>query len=379
VTGLVLDETQQALAAQATTGMPDSREIFDAGSHGLRFFESFTPVYNKCARAGLSSGSTVDYKRDIVAPYDEQREVAFAKLYAEADRLDHAHTELLACVDRLGAHHDQAREVWRSAAAEVGTDRHTDIATGAKTLADRVGTLVDALTEAVTALERACHTKAAGTEALFADQVGGLSADQLDQLVSVAAGPASDADLHQAAHHCGIEVDPAFLAGLPTEHKDALRADIRNWLSTAFIAVYQARRAAFDRLIAEAREQIANAWKGLDIALGPLDPGSTSPSADPATATHPPETSPGTGHSHPVSAQAPSVPFLGIPGAAGTNPDEEHQMRVVLEGHVFDDADDADAVPEVVPEDDVEESFPRQQISAVDISPDEDIVLEELT
>lgn len=337
-----------------------SAEIFDAGRDGLRFFAAFGPLYAR------HRGETFDFDRDIRARYDEQREIAFGKLRADAEQL----RALSAAMSETSLDfRDAAAPLfgsWEGEAADRARGQVAGMVDSAGSAWARLATLADTIETAVEAAERVTVDKAKAIHALALERIGGLAADEVRLLVDCAEG-CTDPQLAELAGLCDLDISPAVCRASP-DLLEKVADDVRGWLDHAFVPVYEARLHVFDTACKAAASNLTGTWEELratleTVAAQPLDLASAmaTPTAAPA-ATEPgsPKAEPqdddtmspqaagprGVGPAAlPVTAPAAgtgggAVFFGGPPlvgGSAVGGGDREYKRRVPLAGVEFSD------------------------------------------
>lgn len=239
-----------------------SAPVFDAGRAGLDFFRAFGPVHARYR------DERFDYAHDIAEKYDGQREIGFARLHADADRLRELHATMAETTVDFRNAASPLFGAWRGKAAEEAHDRLHELVSTAGGTWSGIVALADTIDLATTAAERIVVAKARFVRDLAADDVGGLSATEVDLVVSVAGerGKPTDQSLTALANLCGIRANPKVCR----TNADLLRMiahDVRGWLDHVFVPFYEARRDAFDAACSHASADLAAAWELLREAL----------------------------------------------------------------------------------------------------------------
>ncbi|WP_127783946.1 hypothetical protein [Rhodococcus sp. X156] len=170
---------RQALEG-ARLGAAGSNDILDQGAPGLRYFEHFAPLYQRCI-----SGS--DISRDkAVQLYDEQRDIDLATLRADA-------ATMTSGADRLGVELARQRAAW-DAVSSIWTGRGGVAAdafvrtylTEADSARGRTADLAAALGPAADGIEECVRVRASAVAELYAATVGGKTPSQIDEIISFA-------------------------------------------------------------------------------------------------------------------------------------------------------------------------------------------------
>jgi uncharacterized protein YukE len=241
-------------------GEPSSQRMFDAGRPGLDFFREFGPVYARYR------GVRFDVRADIESRYDGQREIAFGKLRADADRLTAACAEMSEVgidfrnsVNSIFAH-------WQGTAAEAAHGQLSSFQSGAAGVWTRLRAFADALTVACDTAERIAFDRANAVLRLAAEQVGGRTAKEIEVLVDCAgvgeAGRLTDRQITDLAALCDIDVTPALCRTNPDVLAMAIDA-AGDWLDTTFVPFYELRMDAFEMVCACGDADLDLVWRGL--------------------------------------------------------------------------------------------------------------------
>jgi len=306
---------------------------------------------------------TFDFDRDIRARYDEQREIAFGRLRADAEQL----RALSAAMSETSLDfRDAAAPLfgsWEGEAADRAHGQVAGIVNSADSAWARLSALGDTIDAAVNAAERVVVDMAKAVQELALERVDGRNAESIRLLVDFATDCTA-------------------------------MSDARNWLDDVFVPVYEARAHAFDDACTAAASNLTAAWDELrtmleTIAGQPLDlsPSVETPTAAPKSPSAPADSStvdqaesvsgrepaPDTSHEGqrvdadtmtpqaagpnpvgpaalPVAAPAAAggggnvfvggAPFAGGPAVLGGG-DREHRRRVPLTGATFGDLEES--------------------------------------
>ncbi|HEY0447803.1 hypothetical protein, partial [Actinophytocola sp.] len=264
-----IGELESSLWVEDRTGQGSSAAIFDAGREGLDFFADFGPLYARYR------GGAFDLDRDIVARYDRQREIAFGKLHADAERL----RALCAAMSENSLDfRDAAAPVfgsWQGSAADAAKEHLDGMLHSAGSTWSRLATLASTIDTAADAAERIAVDKARAVRALALSHVGGLAAGEVALLVTAATAGDSltDAQLLDLASLCDLEISPAACR-TDRDLLNQVGTDVRGWLDHAFVPVYETRAEAFEAACAAAESDLAGTWDTLRSALAAVGEGS---------------------------------------------------------------------------------------------------------
>lgn len=202
------DEGRQALG-DGRTGVANSNSILDQGAPGLRYFEYFAPLYQRCI-----SGSEVT--RDKACElYDEQRDIDFAALRADGDTVTKAARKLSSEIVDQRNSWNSIDQIWTGQGAEAANarvDGYLRQAAAARSQVEKFGAV---LNPAADALEKAVQDKARFVAGLYADTIDGKSAEQISEIIyyaqnghnSLTAMP----ETYRVLQMFGASVTPGFL------------------------------------------------------------------------------------------------------------------------------------------------------------------------
>lgn len=266
------------------TGENSATPVLVAGKPGLRFFADFGPAYTKL------TGANHDYQQHIANRYDEQGDINYAHLRADAERYTHIQSEVDDTLNSVRNNGNSVFGSWRGAAADAANARFTEFLDQGRQTLTQFGMLADVITVVVDAVDRICYEKAAAVRSLCAGRIGPCDRSDVNFLVDFAtrcsAGDFSDDELARAANLCGVDINPA-LCRLTPQIFEKVAEDVNGWLASIFVPFYEARLAKFDAACTAAKDVLATAWTGLEEALLQVraDPfGTTTPASTTETA-----------------------------------------------------------------------------------------------
>lgn len=262
-----LTELAARIEINGNTGEPSSGRIFDAGRPGLDFFRRFGPSY-----AALR-GRPFDFDSEILAPYDDQREIAFGKFRADAERVGQLSSTMTETDLDYRNSADSIFAYWHGTAADNAKDRMDGFLSSAGSAWAQLNGFAETLLAACDCAERIVFDKAKAVFELAADTVGGLTVTNVAKLVACAAvrdaEDLTDGQLTDLAELCSVDIVPAVCRANPDVLNLVLRS-ARTWLDGAFAPFYEARLAVFDAACAHAEADLDLVWGSLKTALGEL-------------------------------------------------------------------------------------------------------------
>lgn len=262
-----LADLRTRLDLDGTTGESSSGPIFDLGMPGLRFFQEFGPSYAKL------TGKPFDFEPDIGARYNAQREIAFAKVRADAERFSRLFSEMtdtdLDFRNSAGSLFDH----WKGSTADAARARMTTFLTSADSVWGRIERFAGTLTDAVRQAERIALDKATAVLDVATTTIEDWTAKDVALLVDVATatgpGALADTQIVDAGELLGITVVAQACRTNPGMFQ-AMRDGAGERLDRAFVPAYEARLTAFGTACAAAQTRLDETWKTVERALGEL-------------------------------------------------------------------------------------------------------------
>ena len=162
---------------EGSTGAANSNSILDLGAPGLRYFEYFAPLYQKCV-----SGSDVSVEK-ARERYDEQRDIIFAALRADSESLSKSAATLADEITTQRNSWNTIDQMWTGQGAAAASSYVSGYLGQAGTAQSQVDKYAKVLSPAADALEKAVHDKAQFVANLYADTIGGKTPEQIDEII----------------------------------------------------------------------------------------------------------------------------------------------------------------------------------------------------
>ncbi|TCO50715.1 WXG100 family type VII secretion target [Actinocrispum wychmicini] len=259
-----LDELGAKVQLTGVTGERTSTPILDGGRPGLDFFAAFGPAYAKF------TGVPHDYQQHVVRRYQEQGELNFARLRADAERYAEIQTRVADALTGVRNSGSAVFEAWRGDAAGSANAHFDDFLQRGKQTLDQFVRLAATITVAVDTADRICFEQASAVKSLCADRIGPCAKADVDFLVDFgrrcASGNFTDEELKRVADLCDVDILPALCRATP-QIFEKVAEDVNGWLAEVFVPFYEARLAKFDAACSAAKDTITTAWNGLGNAL----------------------------------------------------------------------------------------------------------------
>ena len=162
---------------ERSTGAANSNSILDLGAPGLRYFEYFVPLYQKCV-----SGSEISVEK-ARERYDEQRDLSFAALRTDSEVLTKSAATLAEEITTQRNSWNTIDQLWTGKGAEAASSYVSGYLGQAGTAQAQADKYAKVLSPAADALEKAVHDKAEFVANLYADTIGGKTPEQIDEII----------------------------------------------------------------------------------------------------------------------------------------------------------------------------------------------------
>lgn len=295
-----LDDFQKK-RSETDPGVANSNDILDKGVEGaVRGLERFCPAYNRAVGVLGSDAGTVNYERDVLQRYDEQRNIPFNVFAEEADKIGKLREDL---VESLSSQSHRLATVfshWQGAAADSAQGRWRQIEKLSNSeVKESLAESSEAILRACSAVAASCQRKAEWSLKYAIPKWCGLQPYEIDMAVKIAYGgrDATDAEIKHFVRHLPPE-DRVTIdddkGDLEDETKDAAERMAREWLQD-FIRSFAKFVSDFHVMCDNEKNATDEAWGNLTQFLNglPEDPyaamaaGSPAPPAAPAAAGGP--------------------------------------------------------------------------------------------
>ncbi|WP_424189794.1 WXG100 family type VII secretion target [Actinokineospora sp. G85] len=281
-------------AGAGGAGVGTSDELLEPGSRGLAFFLHFSPPYRSWR------GSAPDQRTEIETVYDELKGINFGKFRTDAATMGDVHSQLTEVTLDLSTDSGDLRGVWQGEAADAADAYGRQFLGHGREVADTPSAASTLISEAVTHVETAVLQRAQTVLGLYADTVDGLIPQDIERVIRAARQEADREDLE------GMRDWPPFGGMNPflfssfgwlfwgDQVKEIMAAGARKWLDGTFVALFDAKKQAFDEICASTKETVSEGWAAIVEGLNAVEP---DPFADLADGIQAPAEQPGGGPS----------------------------------------------------------------------------------
>jgi len=170
-------ENGKQVLGEAGNEASSSNSILDLGAPGLRYFEYFGPLYQKCVVG-------TEICRDKACQlYDEQRDMNLGVLRTDSAILTEGAAKLSEEITTQRNAWSTVDQLWTGQGAEAANSYVDGYLGQAGTAQEQVEKFATVLRPAADALENAVRDKAQFVAMLYADTIGGKTPDQIDEII----------------------------------------------------------------------------------------------------------------------------------------------------------------------------------------------------
>lgn len=170
-------ENGKQVLGEAGNEASSSNSILDLGAPGLRYFEYFGPLYQKCVVG-------TEICRDKACQlYDEQRDMNLGVLRTDSAILTKGAAKLSEEITTQRNAWSTVDQLWTGQGAEAANSYVDGYLGQAGTAQAQVEKFATVLRPAADALENAVRDKAQFVAMLYADTIGGKTPDQIDEII----------------------------------------------------------------------------------------------------------------------------------------------------------------------------------------------------
>ncbi|WP_156757887.1 WXG100 family type VII secretion target [Actinokineospora pegani] len=267
-----LEEASGRTVEAGGAGVGTSDELLEPGSRGLAFFLHFSPPYRSWR------GSAPDQRTEIETVYDELKGINFGKFRTDAATMGDVHNQLTEVTLDLSTDSGDLRGVWQGEAADVADAYGRQFLGHGREVADTPSAASTLISETVAHVETAVSQRAQTVLDLYADTVDGLIPQDIERVIRAARQEADRDDLE------GMRDWPPFGGMNPflfssfgwlfwgDQVKEIMAAGARKWLDGTFVALFDAKKQAFDQICASTKETVSEGWAAIVDGLNAVEP-----------------------------------------------------------------------------------------------------------
>ncbi len=261
------DESKKTVA-QGGSGASTSDEILEPGSRGMYYFQYFIPPYKNW------TGNAPDLDKDIRNVYDNLRGIQFAKFRADATQLSTSHGKLSDITLNLSTDTNSLGGFWQGPAAQAAQQYCGTFVQNGQTVTDGTSAASQVIGDSMKAIETAVLQRAQAVLGMYADEIGGFSPDDIQQIIDAAQMKANDDELKSMSNwnvfsnvdwgdtNCG--------GGLSQNVKNLASMDATNWLNTQFVPNFNQKKTSFDSITTSTHNTVGQSFDSMNQGLGKI-------------------------------------------------------------------------------------------------------------
>ncbi|MGW1676841.1 WXG100 family type VII secretion target [Saccharopolyspora sp. NPDC002376] len=252
-------------------GAKTGDELLDAGNPGMKFFDTWLPLYKKI-QSYKNAPQLVPELDEIKKRYDEQRELNFDKFAKNIDDLKAAEKGMRESMQTMSDKMSGLWKSWTGAASDASQDFFS--AKFTPTAQERViATVSDAASMTEDTVKAVAEMIRAKAEAVLGYneqvyQIAGKAKSDWDITIQVGNGTEDDMILKQACAIWDVQIDDGCWGDLTDKVKDQIEEKCRDVTRESFCAKgVEAVCESFTKLCDETKKNIDEAWKKLNDEL----------------------------------------------------------------------------------------------------------------
>jgi uncharacterized membrane protein YgcG len=264
-----LSNEAKKTVAQGGAGAATSDEILDPGSKGLLFFQQFIPPYQNWV------GSAPDMTNDIQKVYDNLRGINFAKFRADATQLSASHGKLADSTMNLSTATNSLGGFWQGPAAQAAQQYCGTFVQNGKTVTDGTNAASQLITDQIKAIETAVLQRSQAVLQMYANDVGGFDAADVQRIIDAAKLSADDGELREMAKwnvFGNVDWGDTDCHGhLSQNVKNLASMDATNWLNSTFKPTFDQKKSSFDSVTTSTHDTVGQSFDAMNQGLGKID------------------------------------------------------------------------------------------------------------
>jgi hypothetical protein len=178
----------ERLVTQGGAGLATADAILENGTLGIRFFELFLPLYDRCEGVPYFGSALRMSVADLQVRYDAERGLRLAGFRADAERVTSARERLDEVNDVLDDAGLQLAATWDGPAAREALAYYRRFSLLADQLRHQVGTAGEAVRTAMATVESVIFDKVRSVLSLYRETSGGFDPAAVETIIDVALG-----------------------------------------------------------------------------------------------------------------------------------------------------------------------------------------------
>jgi hypothetical protein len=253
----------ERLVTQGGAGVATADVILDNGTLGIRFFELFLPLYDRCEGVPYFGSALRMSIADLQARYDAERGLRLASFGADAKRVTSARERLDEVNDVLDDAGLELASIWDGPAAREALAYYRQFSLLADQHRRQVGTAGEAVLTAMATVESVIFDKVRSVLSLYRETSGGFDAAAVETIIDVALG---------AEHGWGELLTWFGESGRGDSGRRLAQRAAQGWLQRVFKPDVEMQVRLFLRSCDWCRRGIREAFALVEVALASIPP-----------------------------------------------------------------------------------------------------------
>jgi len=253
----------ERLVTQRGAGLATADVILDNGTLGIRFFDLFLPLYDRCEGVPYFESALRMSIADLQARYDAERGLRLASFRADAERVTSARERLDEVNDVLDDAGLELASIWDGPAAHEALAYYRWFSLLADQLRRQAGTAGEAVLTAMATVESVIFDKVRSVLSLYRETSGGLDAAAVETIIDVALG---------AEHGWGELLTWFGESGRGDSGRRLAQRAAQRWLQSVFKPDVEMQVRLFLRSCDWCRRGIREAFALVEVALASIPP-----------------------------------------------------------------------------------------------------------
>ena len=252
-------------------GAKSGDELLDAGKPGLRFFDTWVPLYEKIQN-DYNDKSKVLKVDKIHERYDEQRQLNFDKFAKNIEDLKNAEKGMRESVQTMSDKLGGLWKSWTGGASDASQDFFSSkfTPTAQERVIQKVSDAASMTQDTVKSVSSMIQDKAKAALELdkYSERIAEKAQQDWDTTISVANGTDDDTTLRKACSIWGIEIEQGCDGDLDEQVKRKIEDECRKVVRETFAKTVEDSCQQFVKLCDDTKKNINDAWKKLNDELG---------------------------------------------------------------------------------------------------------------
>jgi hypothetical protein len=258
-----LGAQRERLITQGGSGLATADEILDSGTLGIRFFDLFLPLYDRCEGVPYFGSALRMSVADLKARYNAERGLRLASFRTDGEHVTSARGRLDGVNDVLDDAGLQLASIWEGPAAREALGYYRRFSLLADQLRRQVGTAGEAVLTAMATVESVIFDKVRSVLSLYRETSGGFDAAAVETIIEVALG---------AEHGWGELLTWFGESGRGDSGRRLAQRVSQRWLQSVFKPDLEMQVRLFLQACDSCRRGIREAFALVEVALASIPP-----------------------------------------------------------------------------------------------------------